>query len=106
MKVRRNTKCGNSRSSHGIVALIDSDSSLEKIFPGSGGLFFLLIRTLIDPSTAAVSPALIEGGIKAWPASLVRGTSHSVATTERGIRQVGDGMPPDQMSILVKNFSR
>lgn len=85
MKVRRKIKCGKSRSSHGIVALIDSDSSLEKICPGSGGVSFLRIRTLIDPATVAVKPALIEGGIKAWPASSVRGTSQSVATTERGM---------------------
>lgn len=63
--MRRNTKCCNSRSSHGIVALIDSTPFLEKICPGSEGHSFLRIRTLIDPSTVAVSPALIEGGIKA-----------------------------------------
>ena len=49
MEVRRNSKWGDSRSSHGIVALMDSASSLEKISSGPGGHPFLRIRTLIDP---------------------------------------------------------
>lgn len=85
---------------------MDSTSSLENISPGPGGLPFLRIRTLIDPSTVAVNPTLIEGGIKAQLESSVRGTSQSVAITERGMRQVGEGMPPDQMSSPYKKNPR
>ena len=86
------SKCGNSRLSHGIRAVTDTVSCSRKRLPRDGGTSLALISTLMGSFSVTDSPAPIELGIKA---SLSVGSSHREARTVMGIRQVGDGIPPE-----------
>ena len=70
-------------------------SCSKKRLPTGGGFLLGFISTLMGSSSVTASPAPIELGIKAWPSAFDTGSSHWEGRTVIGIRQVGDGIPPE-----------